>query len=311
MMTGRTRILFITLSNIGDAVMTTPVLQALYEKFPDSVIDIVGDRRSIGIFQHCPYRGRLILKEKRNGFVQSVRFLLELRKTRYDLVVDLRTDGLAYLLRARQRLTKKRASEENMHAVLQHMSVIRDLQIDQSVPETIIWIDQDSEAYADSVLNILPEGKWLAIGPGCGGPEKVWPGPCYRDMAASCSGLFSAVILVGGSGDWKYAEIVENGLSGSHINLCGKTDLLQVAAILKRCSMYIGSDSGLGHLAGAVSTPTVTLFGVGSPERYHPWGSRAAWIRGEDRDMEKIPVEQVVECVQTHYRQMCLAGHGL
>ena len=63
------KILFISLSNIGDAVMTTPVLQALHELYPGAVIDIVGDQRSSVIFKHCPYRGKIFHKQK-NSFLR-------------------------------------------------------------------------------------------------------------------------------------------------------------------------------------------------------------------------------------------------
>ncbi|MGB5439175.1 MAG: glycosyltransferase family 9 protein, partial [Gammaproteobacteria bacterium] len=96
-------ILLITLSNIGDAVMTTPVLEALHHRYPKARIDIVTDARAGSLFEHCPYRGEIILKHK--GWRGTLALLKRLRTTRHDLVVDLRTDGLALLLHARRRLT--------------------------------------------------------------------------------------------------------------------------------------------------------------------------------------------------------------
>ncbi|OGT35292.1 MAG: hypothetical protein A2W28_08415 [Gammaproteobacteria bacterium RBG_16_51_14] len=311
MKTASFRILFITLSNIGDAIMTTPVLQALHQIYPDATIDIVGDRRSGQVFQYCPYRGTLITKDKRAGFIGSVRFLQELRKTKYDLIVDLRTDGFAYLLRARARLTKQRANKDKLHAAEQHMSVINRLRKDLSIPAPTLWLDESDEIFANKILAVLPGADWLTIGPGCGGPEKVWPGERYRELAERCSGLFDAVILVGGQGDVKYADIIKDGLTRKYLDLCGKTDLLQVAAVLKRSRIYIGSDSGLGHIASAVSTPTISLFGPGSPERYRPWGRQSVWIRGADNDIRNISVEQVMERLHSHFQQIVPSRQGV
>ncbi len=88
-------ILLITLSNIGDALMTTPVLEALHRQYPQAVIDIVTDARASDLFEHCPYRGEIILKQK--GWRGTIALLKQLRVTRYDLIVDLRTDGLTLL----------------------------------------------------------------------------------------------------------------------------------------------------------------------------------------------------------------------
>ena len=89
------QILLVSLSNVGDAVMTTPVLEALHQRYPAAVIDIVGDRRSSGLFEFCPYRCRIFHKDKRGGVRGLLRLIQGLRRTRYELVVDLRTDGPA------------------------------------------------------------------------------------------------------------------------------------------------------------------------------------------------------------------------
>ena len=93
------KLLFVGLSCVGDAVMTTPVLQALHQVYPDAEIDIVADRRSWEIFEHCPYRGDIFYKDKQRFLRGAPALLKELLATRYDVVVDLRTDGLASRLR--------------------------------------------------------------------------------------------------------------------------------------------------------------------------------------------------------------------
>ena len=90
-------ILLITLSNIGDAVMTTPVMTALHNKYPRAVMDIVADARSGEIFTQCPYKGEIFLKDKQAGWQGLLRLVKQLRMKRYDLMVDLRTDGLTLL----------------------------------------------------------------------------------------------------------------------------------------------------------------------------------------------------------------------
>ena len=102
---GTRTILLITLSNIGDALMTTPVLEVLHHQYPQAVIDIVTDARAGNLFEFCPYQGEIILKHK--GWRGTLALVKRLRITRYDLIVDLRTDGLTLLLRARRKLTRR------------------------------------------------------------------------------------------------------------------------------------------------------------------------------------------------------------
>jgi ADP-heptose:LPS heptosyltransferase len=164
----------------------------------------------------------------------------------------------------------------------------------------MLWLDKTYDAYAQDTLNNLPGSRWLAIGPGCDAPEKVWPVERYCDLVERCSDLFDAVILVGGKGDINYADFVMKNLKHTCINLCGKTDLLQVSVIIKHTKMFIGNDSGLGHIASAVSTPTISLFGIGSPERYRPWGDQAKWIRGDESNIRNITVKQVENLLRSH-----------
>jgi len=92
-------LLLVSLSNIGDAIMTTPVLEAMHALRPDAPIDIVADRRSSIVFDQCPYRGRIVHKDKGAPLRGAAALVRELRDTEYEWVVDLRTDFLPLLLR--------------------------------------------------------------------------------------------------------------------------------------------------------------------------------------------------------------------
>ncbi|MBT8439621.1 MAG: glycosyltransferase family 9 protein, partial [Gammaproteobacteria bacterium] len=133
------QILFITLSNIGDAVMTTPTLERLHQLFPNALIDLVCDARSEILFEHCPYRGEIFLKDKKQGKKGLFKLIRQLRKKRYDLIVDLRTDGLAYLLRAKKRLTKFGHQPYGPHAVEDLISIIDKINPEKQIPPTRIW----------------------------------------------------------------------------------------------------------------------------------------------------------------------------
>ncbi|MDE0286323.1 MAG: glycosyltransferase family 9 protein [Gammaproteobacteria bacterium] len=295
----RNNFLFITLSNIGDVLLTTPVLQFLHGYDTDARIDIIGDKRSSMLFRHCPYRGQVYHKHKRR-FLRGVPSLwFELRRNRYDLVVDLRTDILARLVRADKRLGKT-AGDEQCHAVEQHFAAISPIAGGQEIPPVTLWLGQVDRDYAARVCRQLPGNRWLCIGPGANWEKKIWPAEKYALTADELRGRFDALVLLGNDSDNRQAELVAGRVRLPCVNLCGRTTLLQAGAVMERMTLFLGNDSGLGHVAAAVGAPSFTLFGPGNPERYHPWGPRAAWLAAPDGNIENIPVNIVVEKVREH-----------
>ena len=132
----------------------------------------------------------------------------------------------------------------------------------------------------------------LAIGPGCGGirPQKFWPVEKYVALANALEDVFDSVLLLGGPADVNLCREISKNLKLPGIDMCNKTDLQQAAALLKHAMFFVGSDSGLGHVAGAMDTATLTFFSVDDPERCLPWGPSASWLKGESRDARNISV---------------------
>lgn len=291
------QILFITLSNIGDVVLTTPVLERLHQCYPGARIDIVTDARAQAVLPHCPYRGEILLKDKHAGWRGVVRLLRDLRRTRYEVIVDLRTDGLAYLLRGQRRFTKWGARPLGPHAVQDHMGVIAAL--GGAIPPTRVWLSDELHATAAQQLAALPGARWLALGPGANWPPKIWAAERFAELVRLIQHDFDAVMLLGGPGDRERAATVAQQCALPCLDLSGTTSVLAAAALLARAQAFVGNDSGLGHLASAVGTPTLTVFGPGRPLRYHPWGPRSAWLVAEDQCLDSLSAQRVAEALRT------------
>ncbi len=290
-------ILLITLSNIGDAVMTTPVMTALHNKYPLAVMDIVVDARSGEIFTHCPYKGEIFLKDKQAGWQGLLRLVKQLRMKRYDLVVDLRTDGLTLLLRARRRLTRRGNKAAGVHAVEQHFAVIGPREEISEIPATRVWLSPHEQEFARRQLAVLPGTRWLALGPGARWAAKRWPLTSFQALLEQLQLQFDGVMLLGDRNDADSCQQLAEHTALPCLNLAGKTTLLQAAAVLQQAALFIGNDSGLGHLAAACDTPTLTVFGPGDPRRYHPWHPQARWVQSDSRDSADVAVEAVAAAV--------------
>lgn len=291
-------ILIITLSNIGDAILTTPVLAALHAQLPEARIDLVSDVRSSALFDPCPYVDRIFLRDKRSGWAGYVKLIRLLRKTRYDVLVDLRTDFLPYLLRAKQVFKKRsNASTMHLHSAEKHLAAVQTL-VGDLRPKATLWASAQDHALVADLFPMLGQGRWLAIGPGANFAGKVWPVERYAAVANALAAEVSGVVLLGSQGDTALAQRFGVLAQLPVLVACGRLTLPQSYALLQKCEAYLGNDSGLGHMAAAAGLATLTLFGPGSPVRYLPWSQRAYFIQDAQQDILGIRVETVVARLQ-------------
>ncbi|MES2407775.1 MAG: glycosyltransferase family 9 protein [Pseudomonadota bacterium] len=293
------QILFITLSNIGDAVMTTPVLSALQARYPQARFDIVADARSAALFEHFEALDEIILKHKNARWRDKLDFVWQLRSKRYDLIVDLRTDGLGWLLRAERRLHKIKKHPPERHSVIRHFMAIESLVGHIQPPPARLWISAATNACAADWLQDLPGKRWLALGPGANWEGKVWPAQRFAELVQNCASQFDAVIFLGNAADSARVADIVHTMPLPYLDLTGKSSLLEAAAVLQCATVFVGNDSGLGHLASAVGTPTLTVFGPGEPLRYHPWGERAHWLTSPASDLAQLDVAKVAAQLNT------------
>ena len=293
------KILFVGLSSVGDVVMTTPVLSSLQEKYPEALFDIVVDKRGTGLYKNYPRLNKLFLKDKDKPLRGVPDLLKQLWKTRYDLIVDVRSDGLAYLLRARKRYTKWFAKSYGPHAVEDLMGVISGLHGNNPIPETSVWPSVEDKEYADEKLSVFDDQtRLLALSLGDNRkPSKNWTIEKYVELIDRHKDDFSGLVFLGNTFEVEETKEVIRKINMPNINTVGNS-LLEAAALLERSSLYIGPDSGLGHIASAVGIPTISFFSLMKPERYRPWGNKAVCISGDDNDARNISVDEVSTAIR-------------
>ena len=297
------RILLVTLSNIGDLVMTTPVMRVLHEIFPNHLIDIVADRRSGELLEPCPFVGDLIWKDKRQTWVEKLRFLRRIREHHYDLAIDLRGPWLAWLARA-TRIGLKTKRMENMHAVEHHLTALSGLAEEIEIPNTKLWLSKHALEKADSVLGTDTSKPVLALAPGANWPGKIWPLQAFAELVHLLENDFAEILLLGGPDDYDLAKNIANNSPIPAKNLCGKSTLIETAAGLSRATAFVGNDSGVGHMAAALNIPTMTVFGEGDPVRYRPWGDKAGIVLAPDKNLNALSAEKVIEALKSHLEKL-------
>jgi heptosyltransferase-3 len=283
------KILLISLSNIGDAVMTTPVVEYLHNKYPDYLFDIVCDKKSIAIFENCPYLNKIYIKDKTKGIGGNINLIKVLRKNFYEIAVDLRTDFLLYFLKAKNKFFK--VNNKNVHSVIKHFSALK---LDSKIiPKQKIWIPPQTES---AIKKKYPKvnGKILALGVGANSEHKIWPTVNFVSLAKTLSAQFNKIIILGDKRDNFRAQEFLKHYKSNVINLCGQLSLIESAAFLKNSTIYIGNDSGLGHISSALDIPTFIVFGAEDSKRYHPWGTKSYWFENREKKISLINPELIL-----------------
>ena len=282
------KILFITLSNIGDAILTTPTLEALHCKYPNAVFDIIGDQRSRILFKYCPYVNNFFEKDKDLGWWGVLLLIKKLRKKKYDLAVDLRSDGILYFVKAKKKLFKtSNKSSLKIHSAEKHFLSLKNI-IEDTLPLTTIWLSDFETELTRRIFRKYKNNRSLTIGIGANFEGKIWDISNYIELASTLNEFFDVIILVGDKNDAILSKEFTLGYKGKIIDCCGNYNLLETAAIIKRSDFFVGNDSGLGHIASAVKTKSFTIFGVGEPHRYSPWGTDVLWIQDRNYEINNI-----------------------
>ena len=287
------RILFITLSNIGDAILTIPTLESLHSKFPNATFDIVGDKRSKILFKYCHYMNNFFEKDKDLGWYGLILLIKQIRQENYDLAVDLRSDVLLYFIKSKKKLFKiSNKSSINLHSAEKHFLSIKTI-IQDKPPLTNIWLSDYERELSRQIFSKYLNNRYLTLGLGANFDGKIWDIAKFIDLAKLLDDFFDVIILVGDKKDALLSREFIIGYKGTVIDCCGHYNLLETAAIIKKSHFFVGNDSGLGHIASAVRTKSFTIFGVGQPHRYRPWSKEAFWIQDENYEINNIDPKAV------------------
>ncbi len=269
------RILFVSATRIGDAVLSTGLLSYLVERYRDARFTIGAGRVAAPLFEAVPRLERIIVIDKQRFGLHWLDLYARVALRRWDLVVDLRGSALAYLLLTRERRVRgKGARDEPRVAQLGRLFGL------DPPPSPRLWtLPRHDEAAAA----LVPAGgPVLAIGPAANWRGKTWRAERFAELAqrlTAPTGILpgARVAVLAAAHERSQAALVLEAVARERrIDLVGRTDLLTAAAAMRRCALFVGNDTGLMHMAAAAGVPTVGLFGPSPPTHYAPWGPRTA-----------------------------------
>ena len=333
------RVLVIKLDHLGDVLLATPVFSNLRQAYPDAELHALTGTWSRVVLEGHPDVNKVLTYNSpvfcRTGSPTSLRetFRLykQLRHQKYDLLVALRSDWRTVCF-ALLRVTPKRLDRAalqvankfgapqftGIHETTRNLDVLHKAGIPTPIQTTTFSVTREDEKWASDFLGSLHinrERPVIAIHPGSPVPIKRWVPERYAEFADWLIARKRAQILfVGVEDEIPIITEIQGLMRAETENIAGKTTLTQLASILHISNVFIGNDSGPMHLAAAVGTPTIGLYGPGNPTRFRPVGAMCQTIRrktdcppcpetacrfGENGCMSKIEVADVIQTLES------------
>ena len=277
---------------VGETMFITPVFKALREAFPKDGIEALVEQAPHMLVAHNPNLNKVITMEKHGrdgGLAAHLRVIKKLRSAKYDLVINLNTSerasaiaalsggkqicglaarSLAFLFKPYVRLGKNHFAEA-------YREVLPSLGIPVSEPTGMeIFADQASEANAERAwesAGLAGSHDVIGIHPSAGWPSKCWTAEGFIRLVDLLQRQGKTVALFGGPRDIDLAARIISRTEIKPTVFTGKLNLLELAALIKKCAVFVCADSGPMHMAAALRVPTVALFGPTTPDRCGPY----------------------------------------
>jgi lipopolysaccharide heptosyltransferase II len=287
------RILLTRLRFIGDVVLTTPLLRALREEFPRAHIAYLAEREAASLLRENPYLNEILAFDFDHPLREQFRLLREVRKRRFDLVIDLygnpRSAQLCYFsgapvrvggdFRGRGSLYTIRVRDDGVpkSAIAFHYQYLRAAGIDRPLYRTQIFLTGEERREAEVFLadhGADRTGRIIALHAGATWPAKHWGIGSFAELAKEIrKKLNAAVVLTCGPGDRETVEEVARAAEDSAIIL-PVLPIRKLAAVLSACDVLVSNDCGPMHIGVAVGTPTIGIFGPGEENIWFPYDER-------------------------------------
>lgn len=337
------RILITRLSAIGDCIHALPLVSALRSKIPDAFIGWVTQPGPASLIQGLPGLDELIVLPR--GWMKSWKSIqttrTSLQQYRFDISIDpqslTKSSLLGWLSGAKQRIgfTKGQARElspylntqlvapQTTHVVDRYLELLKAFGIEKPPVEFRIPVDATAVDSTRRFVHANGIARFALMNPGAGWNSKLWPFDRYAEVAAYLNQKHQlrSVVLWAGDREKSWAEDVVAQSRSASI-LAPETSLSQLAELCRCATMFVGSDTGPMHLAAAVGTKCVAMYGPTKISVCGPYGkgheALQSWYqdgsssvrRGDDNSaMRAISTEIVMEACDRIIRRRALE-HG-
>jgi len=296
------KILIVRFSSGGDILLATPLIRWMRKRFPEAVIDFAVRERFKGLLEGNPNLNEILLLKEPGDFSCLKQLARITRHRNYSIAVDIHTNFRSVYLcasisakvyrwklpRFRRWLLvkwKKNLLAESPPVPLRYMKAVERLGVRDDGGGLEFFVSNEAEKRCLELWAQygFTNRKVAAIAPGAKWNTKRWNADKFAEtgkklLETQCD----ALILLGSADERRLCDEIEVKIGDSVLNIAGETDFNLAGAILRKCAVFLGNDSGLSHLASAVNTPTVTIFGPTVKEfGFFPFRNRAIVLQRE------------------------------
>ncbi|MDE0682897.1 MAG: glycosyltransferase family 9 protein [Candidatus Poribacteria bacterium] len=316
------KILLIRLSSLGDIVLTTPAIRAVRSHFLDAYIAMLVAKQSAEILRENPHLNEIITfdrlaKDKDTG--EMLRIIRHLRAREFTLTIDLqrkfRTGMLMYFSGAAERIGKGRFStvrvpeQGNKHATAHYFDLLHAAGIPAEDQRLELFLSESERLDAAQRFDTAGvDAGQLKVGlfPGAGWKLREWMPERFAAIGDRLVQHFNANVLIfGGQREAELVQTVVNLMNAPAIPFAGNLQVRELAACLEKCDLFLTNDTGPMHIAAAVGTPTVSLFGPGNHIRFQPLGALHQTIR------HAVPCSPCKQFTDKCKDNICMKGIGV
>lgn len=315
------KILVIKPAAIGDVLLSTPVVENLRHNFPDSVIVFLTQKFCKEVLSGNPFIDRVMTYDL--SLDSGYCLLRNIRKQRYDLVVDLfgnpRTALITFASKAKYKVgyrfrmrsyaynikVKPRGGE--VHNVDFNIDSLKSLGLEIISRQPKLYINHVHNEFADEFFtsNGLKSNEVIGINP-CGSWEsKVWYLEKFAQLINKFGGNFKFLLFWGYGKELEEAGKLKEMAGGSNVYLLPEVDLKYSGALMKKCRLFLTNDTGPMHIASALGVNVAAIFGPTNPVLQGPLNQNSVVIRNEELDCLGCNLTRISDCPNLH---KCMDG---
>ena len=305
----RKKILLIRLSSLGDIVLTTPAIRAVRAHFADAYIAMLVGKQSADVLRENPHLDEIITFDrlaKNKDTREMLRTVRVLRERKFTLAIDLqrkfRTELLMYFSGAAARVGKGKLcnvrvpERENKHATAHYFDLLHAVGIPAEDQRLELFLAESERVDASQrfdAAGVTQTGLKVGVFPGAGWKLREWMPDRFAAIGDRLVRHFNAEVLIfGGQKEAELVDTVANLMAGRSVPFAGNLQVRELAACIEKCDLFLTNDTGPMHIAAAVGTPTVSLFGPGNHIRFQPLGGLHQIIR---HDVPCSPCKQFTD----------------
>ena len=277
---------------IGDVLLSTPVIRSMRLAWPQAEIDVLVFEHTEGVLLRNPDIHRVITVPARPGFWEHLRLILSLFR-RYDLALTpLMGDRSTLYARIAGKIrigmqdgSKKHRWKKyflsswavydhfNTHTVLSNLRLADLLGIKRSYEVVVAWDEADEKSVARALAFDMEAERFVVLHISPKFSYKMWHQDGWIELARWLKerGIRSVLTGSGDQDELAYVGKIFRSMPSGTINMAGQLSLAESAFLISRAKCYIGPDTALTHMAAAIGTPTVALFGPSNPVKWGPW----------------------------------------